>query len=299
MNLAQLRYFRRLAAIQHYTKAAESLDITQPALSNSIKQLEAELGIPLFEQVGRSVHLTKWGQEFNEYVGQGLDTIDKGVAVAHEHAGSLSGTVDVGTIYTVQADYLPELLHEYRERYGVRVDVRLFQGLTRDLLDRLEEGVYDICFSARMEGRPQLTFVPVAMQRLVVIVHETSPLANLQEIDLEELADHPVVSYRDDTTVGREVRALVKGKGIDIVESYDDEISLGSTVSAYSDLVGLSLDTLGLAAFSKIRALPIKGLEGGFHLIYMSYRKAGHKTRSVENMIALTRELAKRDGFLL
>ena len=50
MNLSQLRYFRKLAQVQHFTKAAEELYITQPALSNSIKQLENELGIPLFEQ---------------------------------------------------------------------------------------------------------------------------------------------------------------------------------------------------------------------------------------------------------
>ena len=299
MNLAQLRYFSKLATIQHYTKAAEALSITQPALSNSIKQLEAELGIPLFEQVGRKVHLTKWGQEFNDYVVQGLDIIDKGIAVAHEHAGSLSGTVDIGTIYTIQADYLPELLYEYRERYGVKVDVRMSQGLTRDLLDRVEEGSCDLCFASRMEGRPGLTFVPVAMQRLVVIVHEDSPLADLEKVSLEQLAGRPVASYRDDTTIGREVRALIKNTGVEIREGFDDEISLGSTVSAYSDMVGISLDTLGLSAFSRVRVIPIEGMEGGFHLVYMAYRKAGHKTRSVENMIALARELAKRDGFLL
>lgn len=48
MNLSQLRYFRKLAQVQHFTRAAEELFITQPALSNSIKQLEGELGIPLF-----------------------------------------------------------------------------------------------------------------------------------------------------------------------------------------------------------------------------------------------------------
>ena len=71
MNLSQLRYFRKLAQVQHFTRAAEELFITQPALSNSIKQLEGELGIPLFEQHGRNVRLTKFGKEFNEYVSEG------------------------------------------------------------------------------------------------------------------------------------------------------------------------------------------------------------------------------------
>ena len=97
MNLSQLRYFRKLAEVQHFTRAAEALFITQPALSNSIKQLENELGIPLFEQHGRNVRLTKYGKEFNEYVSEGLDVIDKGIQVAQEHANSLSGTIDIGT----------------------------------------------------------------------------------------------------------------------------------------------------------------------------------------------------------
>ena len=112
MNLSQLRYFRKLAQVQHFTRAAEELFITQPALSNSIKQLEGELGIPLFEQHGRNVRLTKFGKEFNEYVSEGLDVIDKGIQVAQEHANSLSGTIDIGTIFTLQADYLPALLRE-------------------------------------------------------------------------------------------------------------------------------------------------------------------------------------------
>lgn len=52
MNLAQLRYFKKLAEVEHYTQAAEALFITQPALSNSIKQLERELGVPPFEPAG-------------------------------------------------------------------------------------------------------------------------------------------------------------------------------------------------------------------------------------------------------
>lgn len=100
MNLSQLRYFRKLAQVQHFTRAAEELFITQPALSNSIKQLEGELGIPLFEQHGRNVRLTKFGKEFNEYVSEGLDVIDKGIQVAQEHANSLSGTIDWYSFYS-------------------------------------------------------------------------------------------------------------------------------------------------------------------------------------------------------
>ena len=64
MNLFYLRYFVTLAHVQHYTKAAEQLCITQPSLSHAIMQLEKELGVQLFEKTGRNTTLTRYGEEF-------------------------------------------------------------------------------------------------------------------------------------------------------------------------------------------------------------------------------------------
>ena len=61
MNLSQLYYFRKLAELQHYAKAAKELYITQPSLSNAISSLEQELGVSLFQKTGRNIHLTKYG----------------------------------------------------------------------------------------------------------------------------------------------------------------------------------------------------------------------------------------------
>ena len=223
MNLSQLRYFRKLAQVQHFTRAAEELFITQPALSNSIKQLEGELGIPLFEQHGRNVRLTKFGKEFNEYVSEGLDVIDKGIQVAQEHANSLSGTIDIGTIFTSQADYLPALLREYRCRYGTHVDVRLYQGLTQGLIEGLTDGTYDIVIAAYVENRPDLEFIPVLSQNLVAIVHEESPLTKKQSISLKDLKNTEIVTYRPETPVGAEVKDLLSSYGLEACQWCDGQ----------------------------------------------------------------------------
>lgn len=78
MNISQLQYFCKLAELQHYTKAAEQLYITQPTLSNSIARLEEELGVPLFEKSGRNVRLTKYGKEFNKYATKALNALHEG-----------------------------------------------------------------------------------------------------------------------------------------------------------------------------------------------------------------------------
>ena len=66
MNLYHLRYFVTLAHLEHYTKAADVLAITQPSLSHAISSLEEELGVKLFEKNGRNVSLTKYGKSFLE-----------------------------------------------------------------------------------------------------------------------------------------------------------------------------------------------------------------------------------------
>lgn len=64
MNLDYIRYFVKLAQLQHYTKAAKMLCISQPSLSHAVRQLEKELGVQLFEKKGRNTILTRFGEEF-------------------------------------------------------------------------------------------------------------------------------------------------------------------------------------------------------------------------------------------
>ena len=91
MNLSQLYYFRKLAELQHYAKAAKELYITQPSLSNAISSLEQELGVSLFQKTGRNIHLTKYGAEFLAYVTLGLVQIGTGIAIRTNYAGSGDG----------------------------------------------------------------------------------------------------------------------------------------------------------------------------------------------------------------
>ena len=80
MNLYYLRYFVKLAHVQHYTRAAEQLCITQPSLSHAIAQLEKELGVPLFERTGRKTTLTRFGEEFLPCAEHTLASLDAGVS---------------------------------------------------------------------------------------------------------------------------------------------------------------------------------------------------------------------------
>ena len=94
MNLYHLRYFVTLAHLEHYTKAADVLAITQPSLSHAISSLEEELGVKLFEKNGRNVSLTKYGKTFLGDVEETLNRLDSSVN-GLQLAGKGEGQIDV------------------------------------------------------------------------------------------------------------------------------------------------------------------------------------------------------------
>src|SRR5882672_4791553 len=96
MELTPLRYFRAIAATGHMTRAAQSLGVTQPALSAMLKKLEAEVGAELFHRSGRGVELTDAGQLFLTYCGEAVRAADGAVKAVRELVGLERGSIRIG-----------------------------------------------------------------------------------------------------------------------------------------------------------------------------------------------------------
>ena len=109
MNLYHLRYFVTLAHLEHYTKAAEILSITQPSLSHAISSLESELGVKLFEKDGRNVVLTKCGQAFLVDVEQALDMLDSSINKL-QMTGFGEGRIDIVELRTLSSAVVPNFV---------------------------------------------------------------------------------------------------------------------------------------------------------------------------------------------
>ena len=110
MTLLQLQYFKTLARVLHYTHAAAELHIAQPSLSYSIKELEKELGVKLFEKDSRHVRLTGYGEQFLPYAEQALAMIDEGVGVLRQMAGSAQQIVRLGYFHSISASLIPSVM---------------------------------------------------------------------------------------------------------------------------------------------------------------------------------------------
>ena len=291
VNLSQLYYFRKLSELQHYTRAAKELYITQPALSDAIRSLEKELGVPLFQREGRNVRLTRYGKEFSVYVHDALRELDKGIAVMREYTGKLSGELAIGALYTISGDYLPALVNAYHESFGEGVRFRVSQGFSLDLIAGLKEDKYDIVFAARKEDEPSLCFEPVVAHQLVVAVNANSPLANRKVVQLEDLRGMPVYTYRTGTPIGEEVNKLVRRHNLAVHQDYDDEITMAGMISSSQpSRCALLTNTIGLKPFSNLVIIPIDENQAPreFHSVYMVYKKEEFKNRALESFIDFT-----------
>lgn len=202
MNLNHLSYFRVLAKVEHYTQAASLLSITQPSLSHAISNLETELGTYLFEKQGRNVKLTKAGKLFLKYVDESLMQLEIGEKKINDLINPSKGNIDLAFIYTLGAEFIPQIVSEFS---GIEAnkDITFFFGQdnTKNIIEGLKNEKYDIGFCSLPANEPDIDFIPIIKQDLVLIVANDHPLADRASIDLHETKDYPFVYYNTESGI--------------------------------------------------------------------------------------------------
>lgn len=183
MNYNYLKYFNVLAQVEHYTQAAELLSISQPSLSHAIDELEKELGVALFEKRGRNIKLTKYGKQFYYFVDSGLTEINNGIKAMESLASKDCGAIDLGFIYTLGSYYIPNLMKSFMKEYP-NISFNLHQGTSHNVVQLLEEEVLDVGFCSMIENKPNISYIPIVKEEIVLIVSNHHPLATFDEIDL-------------------------------------------------------------------------------------------------------------------
>ena len=178
--------FVTLAETKHFGKAAERLCIAQPSLSHAIAQLEAELGVVLFERKNRSSTLTKEGMQFLSYVEKSLEILDNGIeTMAHISRGE--GCIELGFLRTLGLSLIPELANGFlQEQKDKHIQFKFYTDVTQPLLQGLKDEKYDMVFCTQLENEKTIEFIPVSKQDLVLIVPRNHPLANRYTVDLTE-----------------------------------------------------------------------------------------------------------------
>lgn len=134
MELRHLRYFRVVAELQHFHKAAKLLCITQPALSNQIKQFESELGTALFERVGQGVKLTESGNLVLATARKVLNEIENMQNTVSDLESGTTGILRIGVLQSINALYLSKLVGNF-DRHYPNISLRI-EELPNDIIEK-------------------------------------------------------------------------------------------------------------------------------------------------------------------
>ena len=159
MELNQLEYFIALAHIKNFTKAAKSLNVSQPALSRSISRLEKDLNIPLFIRDSRKVNLTQYGQTFLTYAERILQELETARQDITNMAEPDSGVVNLSFMHSLGAYLVPDLLKEFRKIYP-KIQFRLNQNHSFLLSKQLLKGESDLCLCSAPINMDGIAWVP-------------------------------------------------------------------------------------------------------------------------------------------
>ncbi len=202
MEIRNLITFLKVTELTSFSKAAEALDYSQSAVTVQIQQLERELGVQLFDRIGKNVSITQYGKDFVSYARDVVSAVSRASAFATAK-DDLSGTVRVGTLDSLMTASFADIVPAFHKRFprvltNIHGDnvMRLRELLVKnelDLIYTLDEQVYDTQFVKVFE----------AEEDIVVVTNIKNPLAQRTDVRLSDLVSHPFVlmnrnnAYRD------------------------------------------------------------------------------------------------------
>ena len=229
MNLQWLYYFNTISELEHYTRAAEKLHVSQSNLSHAIKELEAELGAELFERKGRNIKLTKYGEIFKPYVQKTLESLEAGVSTLKEYIDPNIGTIVMSGFQSL-AQFSTDLMVRYQSETN-RLDVQFqySQGGWQNTHDALMNGTADLILATKMEY-PQIGSTFIGTHHLVVLVPEGHWLTGEAQVDLKSLDGEKFIAFDARAQLRRELAQILGNLGVNyniVAETANDQIIYG------------------------------------------------------------------------
>lgn len=286
MNLSQLNYFKKLAEVLHYTRAAQELFITRRPSPGPSRLWRRSWALPCSSVTGARCS-SRPTARCSTSTCLALRAIDDGVAAVSARSSASFGTVNLGTTFTTQDHYLPSLIRDFEEAFDKRVIVKVSQGFTNYLTEQLHRGTLDVAFCGKRDNEPDIAYFPVKHCELALYVRDDHPLASADTITFAELNEVDLHTYRRGTPIGERVAKMLEEADVRGVSlGYDDDVSMGSFLSYNGGNAGaLMLDSLGAQLFSNLHQVRVEGIPEHFYTVYMAYHKKHVHSRAVADFI--------------
>ncbi|WP_233549403.1 LysR family transcriptional regulator [Lysinibacillus yapensis] len=222
MDFNSLHYFVLVAKTENMSRAAETLHITQPALSKSISLLEENLGVALFDRNGRSIKLNRYGKFFLERA----EFVLKEYIKAKEDLLNLTspghGVVSIGFIHTLGLEVIPQLMTALKRVYP-DMKIQLTQNNSSAILNKLEKGELDVCLVSSLEKQKDIVWEKLWEEELFLIVPKDHRLANKEQVNMKDFASEPFISIKKGNSLRKSVDDLYKQEGFELNVAFEGE----------------------------------------------------------------------------
>ncbi len=260
LTLQQLRLFEAVSRLGNYTRAAEELHLTQPAVSIQIKRLEEQAGLPLFEQVGKKIFPTAAGKVMYE---ASLDILNRVAALKisiEELKGEVKGSLQVSVVTTAKY-FLPNLLGAFLQKYP-DVEPKLKFTNRAKVIERLMNNEDDFIIMGQVPDDDNLEAYPFLNNILGIVAPADHPLANKKNITLKELTTQRFLNRETGSGTRFVFDQLLKEHGVSI-EPY---MELGSSEALkQAVMAGLGIAVLSLHSVQlerEVKRLTVLDVEG-------------------------------------
>jgi len=277
-TLQQLRLFDAVARHGSYTRAAEAIHLTQPAVSIQIKRLEETLGVALFEQMGKRIYLTAASRELYATCREVFERLGAFEGKLDELRGEIAGPLNLAAVTTAKY-FLPHYLGAFLRRYP-NVTPQLKVSNRARILERLENNEDDIYVMATLPDRSDIEVHPFLKDELVMFAHPDHPLAKKRRIPVSRLTRERLISREAGSGIRMTFERMLRDKGVTI-EPYMELGSGEAIKQAVMSGIGIGvLSNLSLRLeleSGRLVLLPIEGLPLPRHW-YAVHRSTKHLT---------------------
>ncbi len=288
LTLQQLKLFESVSRLGSYTRAAEELFLTQPAVSIQVKRLEEQAGIPLFEQIGKKTFPTAAGKIMYTASTDILTRVDELKSAFEELKGEVKGPLQLSVV-TTSKYFLPKLLGAFLQEYP-EVEPKLKFTNRARVIERLMNNDDDFVIMGQIPEDDNLEAYPFLNNILGIIAHADHPLANKKNITIQDLADQRFLIRESGSGTRFVFDKLLEQHGVKI-EPY---MELGSSEALkQAVMAGLGIAVLSLHSVqlerdvNKLTVLDVEGfpLKRRWYAVHLKGRKLSLVARTFLDFI--------------
>lgn len=289
MQLQHLRTFYEVATTGSFTRAAEKLYLSQPAVTQQVRALEVELGFPLLDRLGRRVRLTPAGEALLPYALRLMALLEEGFSAAREAAGRAAQTLRLGAGDTVATYVLPDLIRVFHAERP-EASLRLVVGNSDRLLDAVLENEVELAIWARQEPHHLILQHPFRRVPLVAVFHPGDPLATRTQVWTRELQGRRLLLRGRASAIRRFIDEVLQRAGVetsDVVEMDHLEAIKRTVETGYGATVAPAFAVSREVAQRTLAASPLAdpGAELPLYYVHYAHRRLSPLAQAFVNLL--------------